>query len=363
MKSISTSQLAISYVGIFLGAGFVSGQELWQFFACFGPIGLLGYLVTLVIFFPIYYCLLRLVHSTGQEGVGRLLTLGNHPRLQTAVDLMQDLFLFGIVVIMIAGAAALGKQMLGFSAPLVGAIFTLLVLVVALLGLQGLIATFQLLVPITTVCAVILGIWVMVQQGGHMAPASGSVSALLPNWPVGAVTYAAYNAFATIGILIPMGSLLNDTKVIRRGLYLGSAILFLLAGSIICALSARPDAGLTELPMMTLAGNIHPILSAFYGLLMAFGMFAAALGSLVALLVQMGLRWPKAEEKRVTVTVILSAIAFLGSLLGFGNLVGTVYPLFGYASVPLLGFLLLNYRRSHLNKLDWAEITCEDIKK
>ena len=44
MKQISAKQLALSFTGMFLGAGFVSGQELWQFFACFGPIGLLGFL-------------------------------------------------------------------------------------------------------------------------------------------------------------------------------------------------------------------------------------------------------------------------------------------------------------------------------
>jgi len=38
MKQLSAAQLALSYTGVFLGAGFVSGQELWQFFSCFGPV-------------------------------------------------------------------------------------------------------------------------------------------------------------------------------------------------------------------------------------------------------------------------------------------------------------------------------------
>ena len=29
-------------MGCFLGAGFVSGQELWQYFGCFGIQGILG---------------------------------------------------------------------------------------------------------------------------------------------------------------------------------------------------------------------------------------------------------------------------------------------------------------------------------
>lgn len=353
MKPIKTGQLAMSYVGVFLGAGFVSGQELWQFFACFGPAGLLGYLLTSAIFFPIYYALLSLVHDTGVEQTGRLLTCGAHPKLQTAVDVMHELYLFGITVIMTAGASALGHQLTGLPSVLVGVLFSLLVLLTALLGLQGLIATFRLLVPLTTVFAVVLGIVVWFQSGGRAAPAAGSVSPLLPNWPVGALTYAGYNIFGTMGVLIPLGRLLPGKEVLGRGLGIGSCLLIVLAGSIIAALTAQPEAGMSELPMMALTGTFHPVLATAYGLLMALGMFSAALGCLVALLVQLGLRFPAVVSRKRLCTAAISLAAFLGSQLGFGNLVGIVYPIFGYVCIPLLVCLLVNYRRSRQGKLSW----------
>ena len=42
MKQIKTMTLAFTYVGCFLGAGFISGQELWQFFGSFGNWGYVG---------------------------------------------------------------------------------------------------------------------------------------------------------------------------------------------------------------------------------------------------------------------------------------------------------------------------------
>ena len=33
------------------------------------------------------------------------------------------------------------------------------------------------------------------------------------------------------------------------------------------------------------------------------------------------------------------------SLLGFGNLIGVVYPIFGYASVPFLICLVINWHK------------------
>lgn len=40
MNEMKTLPLAFTYVGVFLGAGFVSGPELWQFFGAFGNWGL-----------------------------------------------------------------------------------------------------------------------------------------------------------------------------------------------------------------------------------------------------------------------------------------------------------------------------------
>ena len=52
MKKMGVLPLAFTYVGCFLGAGFVSGQELWQFFGAFGGLGFLGFAVAVALFVP-----------------------------------------------------------------------------------------------------------------------------------------------------------------------------------------------------------------------------------------------------------------------------------------------------------------------
>jgi len=345
MKQISAWQLALSFTGSFLGAGFVSGQELWQFFACFGPVGLLGFLATCAIFFYLNYAALRLVQTTGDGEMSRMLTLGDHPRLQAAVSALQCLFLFGIAVIMIAGAASLLHQLLGLPTALGGALFTIVVAAVALAGLQGLVAAFSLLVPATTACAVILAGVTLVQGGFRFAPAVGSVSPLLPNWIVASLTYAAYNLFCGISILVPFASMIPSEKTLRRGLTGGSVILTVLAWSIIAGLAVQPSAGSAELPMAVLAGQLHPALEAGYGLLMGMGMLAAALSSVVAAMNQLELRFEKLQRRHNPVMLAMLAVAFLLSMLGFGNLIGVVYPMFGYATIPLLACIVINWRR------------------
>ena len=49
MKQIGGVRLALSLIGCFLGAGFVSGQEIWQYFAHYGRQGILGLAVAMTL--------------------------------------------------------------------------------------------------------------------------------------------------------------------------------------------------------------------------------------------------------------------------------------------------------------------------
>jgi len=343
---MSAAQLAMSYVGVFLGAGFVSGQELWQFFACFGSIGLLGFLATAAIFFYIFYSCFRLIGATKNASAGNLLTCGGIGWLEAAVDVMLALFNFGVVMIMIAGASTLIHQLTELPSAAAGALFTVAVLLVALMGLGGLVATFSVLVPVTTACALLLGVIVLSRSGFCFAAATGSVSPMVPNWWIGFITYGAYNIFGTISIILPMARVMPDDKTIRRGLTGGSVVLITLAWGIIAPLVAVPAAGANELPMSALAAELHPALEIGYGVLMGLGMFSCAVSCSVGICGQLEPRWDKLDQYRTPLIVAIYLSGFLLSLLGFGNLIGVIYPFFGYASIPLLICLVINRQRA-----------------
>ena len=64
MKQIKTFSLAFTYVGCFLGAGFISGQELWQFFGAFGNWGYVGFVLAALLFTVIGILFVRLTQMT-----------------------------------------------------------------------------------------------------------------------------------------------------------------------------------------------------------------------------------------------------------------------------------------------------------
>ena len=345
MKQISAFQLSLTFVGVFLGAGFVSGQEIWQFFACFGPFGFLGFLVAIALFYLVHSSLIRLVRATGTESISHLLTLGDRPRLRAVVNAMQYLFLFGVVVIMTAGAAAILTELLGLNIVFASVIITVIIILLALLGLQGLVTAFSLLVPVIAVCAVVIALLVLCKNGITPAPTVGSVSTLLPNWGVSALTYTAYNLLGTVTIMVPFAPFIKDERTLRRGLGGGAVLLTLMAWSMIAALVVLPETGSFELPMNSMASGIHPLLEFVYGILMLLAMVVSALGCLVALQAQLELAWPKLASHHTLSLSMILALSCVSSLLGFGALIGVVYPIFGYASIPFFVCLLINARR------------------
>ena len=191
--------------------------------------------------------------------------------------------------------------------------------------------------------AVVLGVATVFRQTFVFAPAVGSVAVLLPNWWISGITYAAYNLFGTVGILVVTAPLLKQDSDVRKGLSLGAGLLLVLTFCILSAMAVLPACGAAELPTAMLAAQIHPVLGLVYQLLMGLGMFAAALSTVIALCNQAAFHLPVVAGKRKTVLCIFLLAAYVLSLLGFSDLVSIVYPFFGYISVPFMALLVWNW--------------------
>ena len=73
-RKIGTLRLGLTFAGCFLGAGYVSGQELWQYFGAFGTHGLLGLVLAIALLGGTGVLLLRLNARTGIEAMDALIS-------------------------------------------------------------------------------------------------------------------------------------------------------------------------------------------------------------------------------------------------------------------------------------------------
>ncbi len=261
MNEMKTLPLAFTYVGVFLGAGFVSGPELWQFFGAFGNWGYVGFLLAAVLFTLFGILLVRLTQVAHTDEMDRLLVPWNIPWLRAASGIVAAAFLFGVVVIMAAGSGALLEQMTGLPTWIGNALFMLAVALVALLGVTGMVSAFSALIPVLVLATLAFAAAACIKFGtGNIFRLENvNTNPLMPTWLVASLTFVAYNLLGGIGIMAPIGKLVKKRSVIYWGITLAGVMLTVVAASILFSMAVYPAAIEAELPMVAVATAISPI--------------------------------------------------------------------------------------------------------
>lgn len=335
--NINTARLALTFAGCFLGAGYVSGRELWQFFGNFGIFGIVGLVLSMTFIFVFGVLLMRLASMSKIIECDKLIIRADNKFLRTFIGIAETFFLVGIAVIMIAGVGALFRQTAGISEYLSCGIFSVLLFFLALGGHERMINVFSLTVPVLVFFTVLVGI-VTVAKFGFPDFSVVSINAeseknpLLSSWWVSSITYVCYNLFSSVQILAPVGAMVNSKKRLYFGVFFGSLALFLIAGCIFVSMSSVPFAYEAQLPMLFAASSISKLLGIIYSVLLFFGMLGTALSSLVAVIHFVISKTGK-QSLKLPGTAVLCIIMFFASLVGFGDLIGTVYPICGYLGV------------------------------
>ena len=345
MKEIRSLSLSFTYVGCFLGAGFVSGQELWQFFGSFGNWGYLGFAVAAALFVAFGVLLVRITQMSGIEEMDRVLVPWNIPWLRKATGAIEALFLLGVVTIMTAGVGAMLEQLLHIPTWIGDGVFAVVVALIAIWGVSGMVGAFSALVPLLVVATLIFAIAAFCRFGVSdvLTLEMVNTNPLMPNWFVAALTYVAYNMLGAIGIVTPVGKLVRKKGTVFGGMLIAGLMLVGVAFSILTSLAVYRVAAQAELPMVALASELNPMLGGCYGVMLLLGMFCNALASLVALVVYLEHKWGVLKPRRKPVLAVLAALVWLGSLGGFGDLIGVIFPVFGYISIFYLGCLVVHY--------------------
>lgn len=336
----SILRLGFTFAGCYLGAGYVSGHELWQFFCCFGWQGIGGLLLAVVLSFFFGVLLLRLVQRTGLDQTDSLVICRPLPLLRGAVGLLQLFLLFGLLVIMTAGVSALAAQLFGPSV-FWGAVFSVIISCLSLSGTSGMMRVFSAVVPLLVICSVMVSAFTLHRCAWQFSITdSPEINPLLGNWAVAAILFFSYNLFSSVGILAPVGKVIYTPKTVWRGVLLGCIMLFSIALGIFLTLQASPTAAAEPLPMLSVAKTLGKGWRSIYALLLFGAMFGTALSCAVALRHYCTMRAPYLTARSGVFVLFLTAISWGCSMFGFGKLIGTVYPVCGtLGALAMLGLL------------------------
>lgn len=348
-NELNARTLGTSLVAAFIGAALVSGKEVWQFFGIYGAVGIVGLAVAMLLLGVFSYMLLTVARKSGITDMTRVLFAKDQPILQLLLGVLQAVFMSGVYVVMLSAAGALFSELFPAlpNATVIGAaVLGILATLAAVTGVDGLVKIFSYATPILVGTTVLITVWSLFRYGADFSipTLQADAAPLHDNWLLSALNFVSYNFFCAIGILAPLGLRSKTQKTVLGGSMLGSGMLLTLAGAIYVSLCTVQSVTAADLPMLTLAGMLSPVLQYVYGILLLIGMFAAAVSVTVPLPDfihnELHIHCP-----RKLLIVILSVLAFIGSFCGFGTLIDYLYPIFGYLALAALALLIWRFIR------------------
>ena len=352
MKKINSINLMFTFAGCFLGAGYVSGQELWQFFGSFGKIGLIGMAVAAVLLSAFGIILTRYVQLTGISDMDKVVIKKENKFLRGMFVALEVFFLFGVFVIMTAGVGAMLEQVFSINPLLGSVIFVLLVALVAIFGINGMVTAFSVTVPALVIMSAVVFTVCGIKSGFNSIDFSLSTNEnpLLQNWLISAVVFVSYNLFASIGILTPIGKAVEKKSTLYTGIIGGGVLLLVIALGIMLTMAMTPESITAQLPMLAAAQSISNIFTFIFAFLLFGGMFGTSVSSVFAIDEFAKARFKISKKASVILIVIISLLSFAGSIFGFDKLIGIVYPVCGYLGVAALVRIVVNFINVKLHK-------------
>jgi uncharacterized membrane protein YkvI len=340
-------QIAGAYVGIIVGAGFASGQEILQFFTSFGWMGLVGALIATLLFSFLGMQLTQLGSRLQTESHKEVINHICGPYLGIIIDIIITFFLFGVTVVMMAGSGSIFEQQFGLP-PMVGNIvMAVLTILTVCLNVEKLLSIISLITPFLMGLVVIItaySLFTMDQSFSALNSIAKEQPSAASNWVMGSLLYVSYNIAAGAAMLSVMGGSTKDTKIAGNGGILGGLGLGLLIILINIGMFVQMDQlkG-ADMPTLLLSNQIHPVL----GALMSIALLGMIYNTAVGMLYAFSVRFVKSTNKKFKPAVIgFGILSFAASFVGFITLVGTVYPVMGYLGFTLIAAIIVAWARA-----------------
>ncbi len=339
--------LAGAYIGIIVGAGFASGQEVLQFFTHFGVYSIPGVLLATVLFAFLGMQIVQLGSHFQTVSHKQVIYHICGQYVGLAVDILITFFLFGVTVVMVAGAGSIFQQQFGIPAIVGSLIMTVITIVTLLLDIKKIMHLISMITPfLLAIMIVIAGysFFTMDYSFSEIGQYADASSAAASNWIVGSLLYVSYNIAAGIAMLTVMGGTLKNKKEAGWGGIIGGiglgVLLFLIN---IGMMADMPGIQGVEMPTLYLANEISPWLGNILSVVLLGMVYNTAVGMLYAFTA----RFIPAETKMFKGAVAgVGVLAFLASFIGFITLVGTVYPVTGYLGFVIIGAVIVSWVRS-----------------
>lgn len=338
--------VAFAYVGVIVGAGLASGQDLLQYFLSFGAKGLIGIValgVLNVIFGVVALQLGSYFRSDNHDEVFERIT---HPVLRRVIDVVLIFSAFTMGFVMLAGAGANLQQQFGVPTWAGSLLCALLVILTAFLDFDRIMNVIGVFTPIIMIAIAVLAIYSLVTPHAGIAElnaAARNVTPALPNLWLATINYFALCVVGGIAMAFVLGGSILRIGEARRAGRIGGVLIALVLGADALALYLNVDRIWdVNVPALAIARSIHPIFAFGYTLVI----FALIYNTAFSLFYSTARRFSGGSTSRMRLVLIgVVAAGYAASFMGFKKLIGMMYPVIGWLGVVLLIILAVGWLR------------------
>ena len=337
MKKVKTGSLAVacSYIGAVVGAGFISGQEIVQFFVQFGALGIVGLLITIfIIIFGGAYVLSAL-SKINLKSFSDLTERLFNEKMRSIVNLLINGYLIGGLIIMISGAGVILAEILSVNL-LLGTILTSLLIYLTVVGkVKRLLLVNKLLVPILVSSIMMVAIQILKGTSFEISKAFPIAyrSPLLRNWWQSVILYVGYNFIGVIVALMNIVGSVSRKQGVVGGVVGGLVIAFLTVLIFLVLWNTFPGWRGTNLPIVSEIKRHSSLMYRWFTPTIWIAMFTTAIAYALGVSKYI---YKKFKFSLKIVCFFLLLVILPITQLGFTRLVGLIYPFFGIAVVLVL---------------------------
>ncbi|WP_400163436.1 hypothetical protein ACAF76_009135 [Brevibacillus sp. TJ4] len=336
-------QIAFTYIGTVVGAGFASGKEIIEFFVRYGFQGLIGIVLAMGLFIWSGTRVMLIAYRIQADSYQTISTyLFGHP-FGTVFNALLLTVLLGMTSVMLAATGSIFWESFHLS-PQLGIWFSMLMIfVVTRKGLFAIHQVNSIFVPLLVGFTLLVFFYVQPWEQPLIVTESQRPWA----WLSSPLYYVALNVSLAQAVLVPIGRNSQSEKpLIAGGLIGGAGIGLLLLLAYFSLTVKMPDIQYVEMPMIALLHDFGHTISLLFSLLV----YAEVFSTLVANVFGLSIQLQQATRLRTpTIIALILLISYVISFVGFGSLLRFLYPLFGQLVVFFLVMLL--YRQ-------WRDRTC-----
>lgn len=279
--------MALAFMGLIIGAGFASGQELLQFFIAFGIPGIWGALGAAALFALSGYIVMQLGSYFQAKEHSAVFDEVSHPIVSRLLDVFTVLTLFSMGFVMIAGAGANFHQQYGLPVWVGSLVMVGLVIGAGMLDVDKVTAVIGFITPFILVFIIMAAIHSFTDATlsiSALEPVATTLKPAISSLLLSMINYVTMSMALAISMALVMGGNLLNTRVAGLGGLLGGGIFGIMLVAAVLAIFAQIDKVKdAPMPMLELVNQIHPVAGTAMAVIVYGMIFNTAIGLYYAL--------------------------------------------------------------------------------